>query len=95
MAEKTIKQQRRYLSYLLRLWQESADHLPGGDLPGGDPPRDPPLWRASLEAPQGTDRLGFASLADLFGFLENETGSSSPGLERSDEGGCQPHALPE
>ena len=90
MAEKTIKQQRRYLSYLLRLWQESA-----GDLPGGDPPRDPPLWRASLEAPQGTDRLGFASLADLFGFLENETGSSSPGLERSDEGGYQPRAIPE
>jgi hypothetical protein len=81
MPEKPVKQQRRYLSYLLRLWQES-----GGDLPGGDPP----LWRASLERPQGGERLGFASLVDLFAFFENETGSSSSGLEHRDKGGRQP-----
>jgi hypothetical protein len=73
VAEVPINQRRRYLSYLLRLWQEGADV--------------PPLWRASLERSQGGDRLGFASLADLFAFLEDETGSSSPGLERTgDEG---------
>jgi hypothetical protein len=72
-----MNQQRRYLAYLLRLWQES----------GGDPPRDPPLWRASLERPQSGDRLGFASLADLFAFLDNETGSSSPGSQHPEEEG--------
>jgi hypothetical protein len=81
-----MNQQQRYLSYLLRLWQES-----GGNLPRGDPP----LWRASLERPQSEERLGFASLADLFAFLERETRASSPGLERSDEGECQPPAIPE
>jgi hypothetical protein len=50
--------QRRYLSYLLRLWQESSG--------------DPPLWRASLESPQTGERRGFASLAELFTFLETE-----------------------
>ena len=56
--------ERRYLAYLLRLWQE-------GD---GDPPR----WRASLERPHSSDRLGFASLADLVAFLECETKSTPP-----------------
>jgi hypothetical protein len=86
-----MKQQRRYLAYLLRLWQESAGDLPGGDLPRGDPP----LWRASLEAPQNDELQGFASLVDLFAFLESETKSSSLGLECSDEEGSQPPAIPE
>ena len=71
-----MKQQRRYLSYLLRLWQESEG--------------DPPLWRASLEWPRSDQRQGFASLLDLFAFLESETRP-----ERSDEGGCQPPKSPE
>jgi hypothetical protein len=79
MAEKRVNQEGRYLSYLLRLWQESA-----GDLPGGEPP----LWRASLEKAQSDMRQGFASLADLFAFLEKETGSRSPDPERSDDEKC-------
>ena len=67
-------------SYLLRLWQEGA-----GDLPGGEPP----LWRASLERPQGDMRQGFANLADLFAFLESETGSRPPDPERSEGETCQ------
>jgi hypothetical protein len=79
MAEKPVKQQRRYLSYLLRLWQESA---------GGPLGSDAPLWRASLESPQSEQRKGFASLVDLFAFLEKETGSRAPGdVEHSDEEG--------
>jgi hypothetical protein len=74
MAEEPMTRQRRYLSYLLRLWQES-----GGDAP---------LWRASLEWPQSGDRQGFASLVDLFAFLEKETGLSSPGSQRSDDTEC-------
>jgi len=81
LAEKPVKQQRRYLSYLLRLWQES-----GGDAP---------LWRASLERAQDGERLGFASLEDLVAFVEGETGARPPELQRSDEEGCQPPAIPE
>ena len=53
------KEQRRYISYLLRLWQVSSD----GEL----------VWRASLESPHTGERRGFANLADLFTFLEEET----------------------
>ena len=67
------------MSYLLRLWQES-DGVPE-------------LWRASLEMPLDGERLGFASLVDLFVFLENETGASPQGPERSGNEGCQPPAL--
>jgi hypothetical protein len=50
---------RRYLSYLLRLWQASS----GGEL----------VWRASLEDPHSGERRGFACLAELVAFLEEET----------------------
>jgi hypothetical protein len=73
MMEKSMAQRRRYLSYLLRLWQES----------GGNPP----VWRASLERPHGDDRLNFASLVDLFAFLEHETGLHMPDTQRPDEKG--------
>ena len=69
LAEKTVKQRRPYRSYLLRLWQESTGSASGGE---------PALWRASLERPQDGERLGFASLVDLFAFLESETVSGSP-----------------
>jgi hypothetical protein len=49
---------RRYLSYLPRLWQASS----GGEL----------VWRASLEDPHTGARRGFATLADLVAFLEEE-----------------------
>lgn len=53
------KERPDYLSYLLRLWR-------AGDA-------EKPVWRASLESPHTGERRGFASLADLFSFLENET----------------------
>ena len=49
---------RRYLSYLLRLWQASS----GGEL----------VWRASLEDPHTGERRGFACLAELIACLEEE-----------------------
>ncbi len=49
---------RRYLSYLLRLWQASS----GGEL----------VWRASLENPHTGERRGFACLAELVACLEEE-----------------------
>jgi hypothetical protein len=82
LAEKPMIQKRRYLSYLLRLWQEG-----GGEQPRGDMHRDAPLWRASLESPQGGERLGFASLEDLYAYLDAQTRSSSSGTQRTgDEG---------
>ena len=53
------KEQRRYISYLLRLWQIRS----GSEL----------VWRASLESPYTGERKGFASLADLFDFLRGQT----------------------
>jgi hypothetical protein len=49
---------RRYISYLLRLWQTESD----GGL----------VWHCSLESPQSGERLGFTSLADLCAYLERE-----------------------
>ena len=74
-----MKKKRRpeYLSYLLRLWREN-------DYEGAHGV-ETAVWRASLERPQAGERQGFANLADLFAFLENETKSCSPGPERPEE----------
>jgi hypothetical protein len=60
--------QPEYLSYLLRLWREN-DSVGAHGV-------ERAVWRASLERPQVGERLGFANLADLFAFLEEETKSS-------------------
>ena len=57
------REQRRYISYLLRLWQIRS----GGEL----------VWRASLESPHTGERKGFASLDDLFDFLRGQIGAVS------------------
>jgi hypothetical protein len=56
-------EQRGYMSYLLRLWQIKS----GGEL----------VWRASLESPHTGERVGLASLDDLFGFLGRRIGDVS------------------
>jgi hypothetical protein len=48
-----------YRSYLLRLWSE---------------PNDPPVCRAILESSLDGERHGFASLQDLFMFLDQDAG---------------------
>jgi hypothetical protein len=63
------KRAQHYLSYLLRLWRSGA----GAES----------TWRASLESPLTSERRGFASLKDLFAFLEAETGEMD---RRDDEG---------
>lgn len=64
MQDEPTKRQGRYLSFLLRLWREN-----GGDRP---------FWRASLQRPQTERRLSFATMGDLFDFLEHETGTALP-----------------
>jgi hypothetical protein len=56
---------RAYRAYLLRLWQVECDGQPE--------------WRASLEDTHTGERRGFADLARLFNFLQNQTGVASPG----------------
>jgi len=50
------RQEQRYLSYLLRLWQ-----IGNGEKQ---------VWRASLESPGTGERQGFASLEKMFDFLQ-------------------------
>ena len=52
------REQHRYLSYLLRLWQIKSE----GEL----------VWRASLESPHTGERQGFAGLEALFAFLQRQ-----------------------
>jgi hypothetical protein len=66
MTKGRVKRQG-YLSYLLRMWQESEER---------------PVWRASLQSPQSGERLGFASLDILFDFLLGQT-RAAPDLDES------------
>ena len=52
-------EQADYFSYVLRLWQARED---GGAS-----------WRASLQVVPDGERLGFASLEDLFAHLRQQT----------------------
>jgi hypothetical protein len=56
------EERRRYLSYLLRLWQ--ARH------------EDELVWRASLEGARTGEQAGFANLEALFAFLRKQTGTA-------------------
>jgi hypothetical protein len=63
------KEQARYSSFLLRLWRAGDD---------GNP-----IWRASLENPHTGEHLGFASLKELFTYLETQTDESVVPKEES------------
>jgi hypothetical protein len=56
---KMSEKQIPYRSYLLRLWLVTE--------------RGQAAWRASLENPHTSERVGFASLERLFAFLEDQT----------------------
>jgi hypothetical protein len=51
--------ERRYMAYLLRLWQAQED--------------EGPRWRASLECAGTAERHTFATLEALFAFLDEKT----------------------
>ena len=52
----------RYQAYLIRIWQDGQFAR----------------WRASAQAVQGGEVRRFASLPDLFAFLEANTNSAQP-----------------
>jgi hypothetical protein len=79
------KEGEPYLSYLLRLWRVSDE--------------EEPVWRASLKSAHSGERLGFASLEELFDYLRTETGvkpaldfgnraSARPRFPKSEKGGA-------
>jgi len=49
---------KNYLSYLLRLWRTGSE--------------ENGVWLVSLNNPFTGERLGFASLQDLFAFLQSQ-----------------------
>ena len=60
---KGTPERRDYLSYLLRLWRVGKQKA---------------VWRASLESPHTGERIGFASLGDLFDHLTALTQGAAP-----------------
>ena len=56
--------EKKYRAYLLRLW--CADTLD-------------PCWRASLEDPRTGERIGFASLEQLFAYLMEQVEGDAKG----------------
>ncbi len=64
-SQKDAKCSRR-CSYLLRLWR--TDELGGFS------------WRASLEIPETGERIGFASLEELFAYLMEQVEGDAKGV---------------
>jgi hypothetical protein len=56
------REQRDYLSYLLRLWRERGEERP--------------VWRASLKSARTGEKVGFGSLEELCEFLGRQTGTT-------------------
>ncbi len=50
-----MERPQNYISYLLRMWRSGQDEV---------------TWQASLESPLTGERRGFASLEDLWAFLQ-------------------------
>jgi hypothetical protein len=58
---------RPYLAYLLRLWQVSTEQGT--------------MWRAAVESPHTAERRAFATLDQLFAFLEQRAGEEQRASE--------------
>ena len=66
------EERRHRMSYLLRLWQTEQ----GGSS----------VWRASLESAHTGERRGFASLAELYVYLEQATAAANERKPSSSRG---------
>jgi hypothetical protein len=69
---------RRYLAYMLRLWQVGSG--------------EEHTWRASLESPRTGERRGFSSLEALFNFLEVNTRGLERQAQPKDIGAVEPES---
>jgi hypothetical protein len=59
LGKEKVNMDRKYLSYLLRVWRVEED----GEF----------AWRASLEVTHSGERYGFATLDGLFAYLKEQT----------------------
>lgn len=66
-----MKKEKKYLSYLLRLWRVRV---------GGKP-----VWRGSLENPQTGERKGFANLSELIMYLKTQIGKNDQDIDEMSE----------
>jgi hypothetical protein len=60
------QRRREYVSYLLRMWQDSGDEDPSRPAEA--------TWRATLQSPHTGDLVAFGRLEDLFAFLRGQAG---------------------
>lgn len=72
-----IDEQRQYLSYLLRLWQERT--------------ASPAVWRASLEDSHTGERMGFADIMQLLAFLKEQIAVEPQPQPKSTDNNNEPH----
>ncbi|MFN8489012.1 MAG: hypothetical protein U0350_15605 [Caldilineaceae bacterium] len=63
MPEPTLLRPNNYTAYLVRMWQEK--------------PNTP--WRAFAQCASTGEKFYFATLAELFAFLQAQTEAGSPG----------------
>ena len=73
--------QTRYVSYLLRLWQDNNDQKP--------------VWRASLQSSLNGERQVFATLDHLFAFLSrglDPAGETDGDGQPTEAGGVLPRS---
>ena len=90
-CEKAMTQEELdYLSYLLRLWRVSDDESSYPDVGEAQQMEAKAVWRASLQSALDGERQSFASLEDLFRFLQKQT-AARPGVrrQRSDSEGAE------
>jgi hypothetical protein len=71
-------EQEDYVSYLLRMWRDSSGE-------GAASAKEPP-WRASLQSPRSGKRVAFASLKELFCFLQRQAGLEPVARDEGDDG---------
>jgi hypothetical protein len=67
-----MPEEQRYYSFLLRVWRSGRPAAP--------------RWRAALEDTRTGERHGFASLAQAFAFLEQQTQSPAEQAPPHDSG---------
>ena len=75
---KETRKQNDYVSYMLRMWHDGGDE-------GPSPSKEAP-WRASLQSPRTGDLVGFASLEELFCFLQRQAGLLPLARDERDDG---------
>jgi hypothetical protein len=76
------KDEPDYLSYLLRLWRVRDGEKPSCGAGEAHRAEEQGIWRVSLHSVHTGEQQSFASLDDLFAFLQRQTGVRLPVPDR-------------